>query len=232
MIKKVAIMQPYFFPYIGYYQLIDSCDTFIIYDDVNYKKRSWMSRNYIVLNKQKFMINLFLSGASQLKKINEININLEDNKKILTTFKHAYHKSPYFQDVLNLINDIFKIKEENYSNFLLYSILKICEYLEINTQILISSDIKKNNDLKKEDKILHICKLLNATDYINAIGGESLYSKEFFKKNNLNLHFIKSNDIYYNQLSDEFYPNLSIIDILMNNSILDVKKMLKEYKLI
>lgn len=233
---KVAIMQPYFIPYLGYWQLIKAVDTFIIYDDVNFIRGGgqYINRNNILVNKNKVFFRIEISNISQNKLINETHIDTNNSKyknKIIT-IKNAYKKAPHFDDIFPLIVKILEFKETNISLFLKNSIDIINNYLGINTEIIFSSSIKKDNSLKAENKILDICKNLNATQYINTIGGQDLYSYSNFKSNNIDLSFIKMNEIRYKQFDNEFIPNLSIIDVMMFNSKEDIQKMLESYTLI
>ncbi|WP_018249185.1 WbqC family protein [Orenia marismortui] len=231
---KVAIMQPYFLPYIGYFQLINQVDKFILYDDVNYINRGWINRNRILLNGEAHMITLALSGASQSKLINQIVIHdgERQKKKLLKTIRHAYVKAPYYDQVFPLIEEIMLNDESNLVKFIEFSLKGIANYLDFNTEFIISSKIKKDNELIGQNKILEICKELEAGIYINPIGGYELYSKEEFIREGIELYFIKAEDIKYKQYKNEFIPNLSIIDILMFNSKDKIKLLLEKYKLV
>lgn len=232
---KIGIMQPYFFPYIGYWQLINCVDKYVIADDVNYIKNGWINRNRILIQKNPAYIKLPLVGASQNKLINEIEVSddIQLFEKDLKTIYCSYKKAPYFKDVYPLIEDIMLYKESNLAKYLENSIRKICKYLDIETEIIISSELNKNCNLKCQDKVIDICKILNGDEYINAIGGQKLYSKEDFMSNGIKLEFLNTDEIYYNQFSDGMIEhNLSIIDVMMFNSKEDVKKMLGEYTLI
>ncbi|WP_332444481.1 WbqC family protein [Wolinella succinogenes] len=227
----VAIMQPYFFPYIGYWQLINAVDTFVIYDDVNYINKGYINRNSILVNGKSQQFTIELMGASQNKLINEIEVG-NNLKKLLKTIEMSYKKAPYFDIVFPAIEDVLSQKENNLAKFIGYSIQKISNYLEIGTNFIYSSDIEKDNSLKAQDKILDICQKLNANNYINAIGGQELYDKKRFQEQSIVLNFLKTQLVEYKQYKNEFVPYLSIIDILMFNSIADVKDMLKRYELI
>lgn len=227
----LAIMQPYLFPYIGYWQLIKAVDTFVIFDDVNFINKSFINRNYILINYEKHLFTLELLKASQNKIINTINIG-KNNYKLLKTIEIAYKKAPFFQDVFPIIENILIQKENNLAKFIGYSIKKISDYLEINRQFIYSSDIKKNNNLKAQDKILEICKELKARYYINPIGGQEIYDKKVFESENINLSFLKTSHIEYKQFKNEFIPFLSIIDILMFNHVNEIKDMLNKYTLL
>lgn len=230
---KVGIMQPYFFPYIGYWQLMNAVDKYVIYDDVNYIKRGWINRNNILINGKSSIINLEIKGASQNKLINEIYVS--DDKiyrtKLLKTIEHSYKKSPYFNDVFPIIEEIIFNDEEIVSLYLENLIKKIAQYLDINTEFVLSSQIDKNNALKGQDKIVEICKKMDATEYYNAIGGIELYSAEFFKSNDIQLSFLKTDLIEYKQFKNDFQPNLSIIDVMMFNSKTEIKYFLEKYSL-
>jgi len=225
---KVGIMQPYFFPYMGYWQLMHAVDQYVIYDDVNYIKKGWINRNRILLNGEEKFINVQLLSASQNKKINQIIVAKDEVyvTKNLRMIESAYKKAPYFDSVFPLLEDFMKNNYEiPVSIYLKNSFELINHYLEKPKQLLLSSELSKDNSLKGEDKILAICKLLNATEYYNAIGGIDLYSSEKFKDNKIKLCFLKQNQIIYKQFSNKSIENLSIIDVLMFNS----KKMVKEY---
>lgn len=224
-------MQPYLFPYLGYYQLIKAVDTFVIYDDVNFIKQGWINRNRILLNGSAFMFNITLKGASSFKKINEIEV-VCNNYKLIRTIEQAYNKAPYFNEVYPVITNILFDKETNLAKYLTKSLYAIIGYLAIPVSILVSSEIEKATLLKGDDKVIDICKRLKATNYINAIGGQELYLKDKFIKNNLILNFIKSKPIVYPQFKNKFVSWLSIIDVMMFNSPEIIKEFLNQYELL
>jgi len=227
----VGIMQPYLFPYIGYFQLIKAVDTFVIYDDVNFIKQGWINRNRILLNGRDFMFNIMLKGASSFKKINEIDVR-DNNQKLITTIEQSYRKAPYFSEAYPVISNILLNKEPNLARYLSNSLSVIIEYLGIQVSILISSKIEKDASLKGDDKVINICNQLKATNYINAIGGQELYSKKKFSENGLILNFIRTKPIVYKQFKDPFIPWLSIIDVMMFNSPKAINEMLNKYELV
>lgn len=230
---KVGIMQPYFFPYIGYWQLINAVDKFVIYDDVNFIKGGWINRNKILVNGQARYINLQMHKASPNKLINEIEVlgNKVYNKKLLKTIESSYRKAPYYSEVYPIIESIIKQDENNLAKYLINSIREVCKYLGISTQILVSSEIEKNNNLRGQDKVIEICKVLRADQYINAIGGIELYSRKDFESNGILLNFLRTKSIRYKQFNDNFLPNLSIIDVIMFNSVQETKRLMEEYEL-
>ena len=231
---KLGIMQPYFFPYIGYWQLVNLVDQFVIYDDVNYIKRGWINRNRILVEGKALYFHVPVRKASQNKRINQIEIFLDEDtkRKKLKTIELAYKKAPYFDFVYPLVKDIVNNQQENLSEYLADSLRLIADYLKIETEFIISSKIKKDNDLKSQDKIIDICKRLGADEYYNAIGGLELYSAKLFAENEIQLFFVQTNDIRYKQFGDKFIANLSILDVMMFNSVEQISKMLKEYTLV
>ena len=224
-------MQPYIFPYIGYFQLINATDEFIIYDDVNFINKGWINRNTILINGEKSNINISLSGASQNKLINELSIS-DDFTKFLKTIKMAYGKAPYFDEIYERIISICNFNDKNVSRFLINSIKEVCEYLNIDSSFEISSNIAKDNSLKGQSKIINICKTVNADRYINPIGGIELYDKNVFDSSGIELKFIKSHFKEYKQFKNNFIEGLSIIDVLMFNSVQVTQELLTEYELI
>lgn len=231
---KLGIMQPYFFPYIGYWQLMNAVDTYVVYDDVNYINRGWINRNRILVAKKPQYINLNLSGASQNKRINEIELSkdLSYVQKIFRTLELNYKKAPYYHITMDLIDKILNNPQTNLAIFLFDQIQLISRYLEIDTKLILSSSISKNNSLHGEDKILEICHCLKANIYYNAIGGKNLYSKENFENRGIALKFLETDAIYYKQFGGDFFDNLSIIDVMMFNSKEKISTMLKQYHII
>lgn len=227
-------MQPYLFPYIGYFQLINAVDIFVIFDDVNFIKRGWINRNRILVNGKEYMFVVPLKKASQNKKIREIEITSDNKwrKRFLKTIEYHYKKATYFSNVMDLITRIINTKEINLSSFTHRSLILICEYLCIRTKIIDSSSKYQNEFLKAEKRIIDICKKEKADHYINPIGGLNFYRREDFSEHGIKLSFLKTKEIIYNQLSKPFVRNLSIIDVMMNNSISSIRRMLNQYELI
>ncbi|MCA0446055.1 MAG: WbqC family protein [Bacteroidetes bacterium] len=230
----VAIMQPYFFPYIGYFQLINLADTFVIYDDCTFIKQGWINRNRILLNGKDFLISIPIKDLSSNALIcnSFISNNIEWRDKMLKTISQAYTKSSEYPKVFPLIYDILNTKHDNLVDFIFSSLKVICEYLEIKTNFLISSSLNISKEVKSQNKVISICKELNANIYVNPIGGQELYSNSIFSSQNIELKFLKTNHISYNQFKNDFVPSLSIIDVLMFNSKSKILEMLNEFELI
>ena len=231
---KIGIMQPYFLPYIGYWQLMNAVDKYVIYDDVNYIKGGWINRNRILVDGQPHYFNLPVLGASPNKKINEIQVNNEAVliKKNLRCIEAAYKKAPYFLNGYSLVEQILQCQEKNIASYIKNSFEIICDYLNIKTKLVMSSDLNKDNSLKGQDKVLNICSILEATEYYNAIGGQELYSFDEFKNRGVELKFLKTNSIVYQQYKNLFQSKLSIIDVIMFNSTEQIAEMLTQYSLI
>ena len=229
---KIGIMQPYFFPYIGYWQLINAVDKYVLFDDVNYINRGWINRNRILFNGEPRYFNIYLKGASQNKLINEIEVDngVKQVERNLMILRQAYKKAPFFQEAFPVIESVLYEPERDLSRFNGLLIQKICLYLGINTEIIFSSDLQKNNLLKGQEKIIDICRNLHATDYYNAVGGMKLYCQEKFSQYNINLYFVCADRIEYKQFDNNFWDNLSIIDVMMFNSREEIKQFLKMYK--
>jgi hypothetical protein len=232
---KLAIMQPYFMPYVGYFQLINAVDEFVILDDVNYINRGWINRNRILINGQPKYITIPLKDASQNKLIHEIRIadDVSWKHNLLKTIEVNYKKAPMFEETFALLKSILDCDENNLSKFVTNSIKKIAEYLSIDTKIIDSSRMFDKKGLKAEERILDICIEKRADAYINPIGGIELYHKELFKENGIDLFFIKTNPVEYKQLrSSEFVPYLSVLDVLMNNKKDAISKFLVNFDLV
>lgn len=230
----IAIMQPYLFPYIGYFQLINAVDEFIIYDNIQFTKKGWINRNRILVNGKDEYITLPLKRDSDYLDIKDRYLSDDWNserKKIINKIKEAYRKAPYFESVFPLIEGILLHEEKQLFNFIFNSIKQLTNYLEIKTTFIVSSTLAINHQLKAKYKVLELCKNRNAKNYINPIGGVDLYDKEEFMSEGINLQFLKSESIIYNQFKNDFVPFLSIIDVIMFNSKDVIIDLFRKYTL-
>ena len=213
-------MQPYFFPYIGYFQLIAAVDLFIVYDNIKYTKKGWINRNRMLQNGKDVMFSLPLKSDSDYLNICERELSTDFNRdKLLNQFKETYQRAPYFAQIFPLVEQIVRYDNTNLFRFLHNSLVKTCGYLGIATRIMVSSDVAINHELKNQDKVLALSEAVNASTYVNAIGGMELYSKETFHEKRLDLKFIQSKPFEYPQFGDAFVPWLSIIDVMMFNPL-------------
>ncbi len=223
-----AIMQPYLFPYIGYFQLINAVNTFIVYDNIQYTKKGWINRNRILVNGKDEYISFPLKKDSDFLSINQRQLaatTAEDKKKILRKLTGVYSKAPQYDVIFPLLNEVISCNEENLFAYIYNSIRAICNFLDIETSFVVSSSLPIEHQLKAQDKVIALCKSIGATGYINPIGGVGLYSKPAFEIEGIDLWFLKSSEVKYRQFDNEFVPWLSIIDVLMFSE----KEKVKEY---
>lgn len=230
---KLAIMQPYFFPYIGYWQLIHSVDRFVIYDDVNYIKRGWVNRNRILINGEPKFITVPLQSSSQNKRICDTQLQSSNKwrKKLLRMLEVTYRRSLYFDDVFPVIEKMIVNESCNLSEYMSDVITSLVGWMGIKTDVVLSSRIYRNNGIFGQERIIDICKREKADVYINLQGGKELYTPELFSESSIDLIFLSSKDHPYKQFGNEFVPWLSIIDVMMFNSQDTIHEMLAEYKL-
>lgn len=220
-------MQPYFLPYIGYFQLINHVDKFVIYDEIQFTKKGWIHRNRMLMNNKDFMFSLPLKKDSDYLNIvdRQLSHNFKmDSFKLLRQIEGTYKKAKMFPQVFPEIEKILNYDNVNLFHFVKYSLEVVCNYLDITTPIIVSSSLDFDNSLKAQDKVLAINKVLLATEYTNPIGGVELYDCNVFKEKNLDLKFLQTKDVIYNQFAKEFVPSLSILDLLMFNDIPSLNK--------
>lgn len=231
----IGIMQPYFLPYIGYWQLLNAVDTFVVYDNIKYVKRSWINRNRMLLNGRESLFSLPLKADSDYRDIveRELSESFEkDRLKTIRKIEESYKKAPYFSDAFPVIVNCFSYPDKNLFSFIYHSIIQIKAYLGISTQIVVSSTIDMDHSLRSQDRVIATCKKLAARRYINAIGGKELYDKKVFAEHEIELSFIQSKPIDYKQYDNSFVPWLSIMDVMMFNSPEEIQEMLDTYDLI
>ncbi|WDE05217.1 WbqC family protein [Thalassomonas viridans] len=232
---KIAIMQPYFMPYIGYFQLLAAVDKFVIYDEIQYSKQGWINRNRILQNGKDAFISLPLKKASDYLFVNQRFLAegwQRDKVKLLNRLAESYRKAPYFDDAFPLIREIMACRENNLFGFILNSLTSVLSYLDIKTSLVISSSLPDIQALKAQDKVIDICRQLQATQYINPIGGLELYDKNHFGEHGISLNFLQTDPIRYRQFGQGFVPCLSIIDVLMFNSAQEIRDLLPRYRLL
>jgi len=224
-------MQPYLFPYLGYFQLINAVDTFIIYDDVNYIKQGYINRNSVLVNGEAKRFTVPVPGASSFYKINELKFST-DVGKVLKTLQQAYCKKPFFTDVYPLIEQVLLSQERSIPLMCKQALTEIFSWLGIEKKLLMSSELHYERAACAVEKVVNLCRTVGAKEYINSIGGRHLYQSSFFAGHGLSLSFIKMHDIIYQQGNHAFQPNLSIIDVLMHCSPDDIRTYLQHYELL
>ena len=225
-------MQPYFFPYIGYLQLMQLVDVFVFYDDAQYMKGGWVNRNRYLLNGTAAWMGYTVKKENYKLFINQREYQLSDVNSLKDKLKGAYAKAPYFKSVFPIICSILDFTDGNVASFNQNSLKVLADYLGIQCEFKISSELSKNNNLRGQDRVVDICKAVGATHYINTIGGTSLYSRASFEKKAMTLSFIQAGKFDYKQFNDSHEPYLSIIDVMMFNSLDDISKMMSNYSLL
>lgn len=242
-------MQAYFFPYIGYFQVIDAVDKFLIYENVSFRKRTWITRNRLLGKStgEPFLINVPVSQGSSNKTISDITINNDSDwrNNLLQAIYHNYKRADFFELVYPIIAECVHFKHESLHNYNSRIILKLCQLLSIQTRIEFRHKryIPLENNLKSQKEILYknsktrriieICSTEGANEYINSIGGTDLYQKQDFIKKGVKLNFAKPlTPTSYNQFNNTFTPHLSIIDLLMHTGVENTRVELKNYELI
>lgn len=227
----VGSNQPYLFPYIGYWQLMNLSDVYVISDSMQYIKKGYINRNNILITGKKHLFTLEVLGVKTDKLINEIEVG-NNRKKIAKSIYNAYVKAPYFKEVYPMIEEILLNQEKNLAKYLGNSIQKIAHYLEMDTKFIYLSELQGKTLLRAQERTLDINRRLKADHYVNAIGGQELYNKKVFAKEEIQLSFLETQTIEYQQFNNEFVPYLSIVDIMMFNSKEQIQEMLKAYTLV
>jgi hypothetical protein len=223
---KLGIMQPYFFPYIGYFQLINAVDLYVNLDHVSFMKRSYMTRNVI---KNGISINVPIKNASQHVPCNKTFIDISDAyvTRFTKTLENLYSKSPYYKNIIEtIIEPEFTVYDKTISEFNLSIIYRICKYIGIDTEIEQSSSVFNVDGLKSQEMIKEIVIKSSATEYINAIGGQSLYQKSYFEDDGISLKFIKMENVEFEN------PYTSILDIMFSHDPEHINKQLNKFTLI
>jgi hypothetical protein len=232
--RKAAIMQPYFFPYIGYFQLLAAVDLFIVYDNIKYTKKGWINRNRMLRDGNDVVFSLPLKNEPDHLDVRERSLAADfSREKLLNQLRGAYSKAPMFEDVHALLERVIRNPVDNLFSYLHSALVSTAAHMNIPTEIRISSNIDIDHGLKGQDKVIALARAVGATDYINPIGGTELYSKEIFADQRIRLSFLRSRPIEYAQFGKTFVPWLSIIDVLMFNSVETVGgQFLKQFDLL
>ena len=229
-----AIMQPYFFPYIGYFQLMNAVDVFVFYDDAQYMKGGWINRNRILVNSEPAWLTLPTRKASVKAPINQRQYVLEGRgiEVIKQRLNASYAKAPAYDEVSPPICELFHGGDSNVASFNTRSLKAVAQRLGISCKFMTSSEIDKPADLRGEARVLDICRRIGATMYINPIGGIALYDAAAFAESGIDLRFLRSEPTSYTQFGHPHVPFLSIIDVLMFNPTAVANDMLGHYQLI
>jgi hypothetical protein len=215
---KLAVMQPYFFPYIGYWQLIQAADRFVIYDDVNYIPRGWVNRNRLLINGRPSYITVPLQKSSRNKRICDTFLQPSPRwrNKMIGSIEHTYRNAPYFAEVNPVVEKAIRHDTDDLSAYLANQLQTLANFLGMSTEFVATSRVYQNNDLSGQERVLDICNREHVSAYINPRGGRALYERDEFKHHGVDLYFIETQPFTYSQRASGFVPDLSIIDVLMN----------------
>jgi hypothetical protein len=233
--KTLAIMQPYFLPYIGYWQLMKYVDEFVVYDDIQFTKKGWIHRNRYLSNGKDQTFSLPLKKDSDF--LNVVDRKLAgtwdgERDKLLRKIEGAYRKAPYFSEIMPVFEESITSKSHNLFEFIYDSLIVLKKELNIDTPIIESSKVSDSHKFRGKERVLDLCASRSADRYVNPIGGIDLYSKSDFRRNGVDLFFLSSDNIKYRQFGEEFFPNLSIIDVLMFNGKEQTGLLLDKFSLI
>jgi len=231
---KLAIMQPYFFPYIGYWQLIHAANRFVIYDDVNYIKGGWINRNRILINGEPTYITAPLHRSSPFKRICDTTLQPSSywRDRQVRMIEITYRRAPYFAVVFPVIERLIRHETDSLPDYLAHQIRRLSSFMGIDTEFVLSSRCYANSNLARQARILDICRREGATIYINPPGGQELYDPRAFRDFGIDLRFIAMRSFPYQQRSSRFVPYLSIIDVLMELGPVDTMQHLVAFDLV
>ena len=231
---KVAIMQPYFFPYIGYWQLIHAVDRFVIYDDVNYIKGGWVNRNRILINGKPTFITAPLHQSSPFKRICDTTLepSLIWRSKLVKMVELTYRKATYFIEVFPVVERLIRHETDNLSDYLAHQLQTLSDFMGINTEFVVTSRRYENIELSGQERVLDVCKREGATTYINLQGGQTLYDRTAFTKYGVDLKFLIPSAKEYKQFGSKHVSWLSIIDVMMFNSRSQLAALLNQFVLV
>ena len=225
--KTIAIMQPYFLPYVGYWQLMKASDIFVVYDNIKYTKKGWINRNRYLSNGKIKLFSIPLMKASNSLQIKDrylAEAYKDESAKSLRKIKDAYATSKNFHLCFNSIEKCFNANENNLFKFVYNSVATFKDILGLRAQLVVSSSIACDHSLNSAERVKAICRELGAESYINLVGGAHLYERDDFQKSGIDLHFLSPRIEEYPQLSCHFQPYMSILDICMSCTFDEVIK--------
>lgn len=228
-------MQPYIFPYLGYFQLIHASSHLVFYDDVNFIKQGWINRNRILLNGEAHLITLPLKAASPNRRIMDIEVLTDKafRKKLYRKLEHAYARAPYFVEVMDMVTAVISGDKTRISEMAIQSVVAVQEHLGLPFTYSRSSKVSPGTvGLGRADRLIQITRDMGYHKYVNSPGGRALYDKAYFIRKGVEIKFIEADSQKYDQHQEQFVDALSIIDVLMYNSREQTKTYLHKYKLV
>jgi len=231
---KIAIMQPTFNPWLGYFDLIDYVDKFIFLDTVQLNQQSWQTRNKIKIQNKEFIISVPIQKNQSKNKL-LINDTLIDFRKfdfrvkLIKTLEQNYKKSKYYDEVNQFIKGLILYETAYLSGYNINIITKICKKLDINTKLITLSKTKYIQETSKGELVLDICKYFNTSKYISPLGSKDYLDNEIsnFNRNSIEVYYQYYEHPQYNQLGSEFISHMGIFDILYNEGFKNTKDIIK-----
>lgn len=227
-------MQPYFLPYIGYYQLIGAVDLFILYDNIKYTKKGWINRNRMLLNGADVTFSIPLKSGSDALDVRDRQVAASfDRDGLLNRFRGAYHRAPEFERTFPLLERIVRHEEANLFGFIRHAIIASCAHLGLTTEMRSSSEVPIDHSLRNQEKVLALCAAVGADTYLNPMGGTELYARDAFRRRGIELQFLRPGPFEYRQFGAAFVPWLSIVDVLMFNPLGPLRERIaRNYELV
>jgi hypothetical protein len=227
---RIAVMQPYLFPYLGYFQLLHSVDTFVLLDDVAFIPKGWINRNQLLVGQKAHLFTIPLAGGSQNRLIKDIVLQPDDRaqRKLLTTIRQEYQAAPEFKWVFPLVEQVLLSSEKEITLLVLSSLLQVNAYVKLPVPIVRSSELTKDAQATGQARIIAICQSLGAHEYVNMVGGAALYAAAEFARHEIKLRFLQPTLTPYPQKKGPFVPGMSVIDLLMYNEVAKVRELFQQ----
>ncbi|WP_176314457.1 WbqC family protein [Burkholderia vietnamiensis] len=225
---RLAIMQPYLFPYLGYFQLAAAVDRFVFYDDVAFIKNGWINRNRILLSGCAHYLTVPLAGAGSSHRIGDVRMQPRERwlPRLRESLRHAYARAPYYPTVSALFERVVSYETDSIGDLAAHSVVEVCRFVGIGPEFVATSSGYGNDALKGQARVLDICARERARTYVNLPGRRNLYHRAAFAETGLELEFIEPGLPAYPQFGAAFVPGLSILDVLMFNHVDKVRAML------
>jgi hypothetical protein len=230
----VSIMQPYLFPYIGYFQLMTAADTFVVHDDVQYIKGGWINRNRILINGAPAWITLPVKADDHALNINQRTYvpAAATKRRVLRRIEGAYHGAPQFPVGQAIVAEALSSPDSNVAAFNVHAMRVVADAIGITTDVVLSSQLSKDDALAGEARVIAICEMLGGDRYVNLPGGRELYAPAHFAERGLQLSFLEPRPRAYKQSGNAHVPMLSIVDVLMFNDLAAIGEMLHDFELV
>lgn len=217
---KLAIMQPYLFPYLGYFQLLNAVDRFVLLDDAAHIRRGWVNRNALAGRDARQPFVFPVAYAPRDAAILDVRLHEPEQaaRRFMRTLAHLYGQAPFYGPVSELISGILSGGEERLALVIRHSLERIAAYLGIATPIVSAAERHGEIRSRGARRILDICRAEGATTYLNPEGGTELYDPAPFAEAGIALRFLHHRPLPYDRRGGVFLERLSIVDAMMYNA--------------